>query len=195
MAPAFAAASSGTSRWIPITVFSVLGVLVVAAIAVAGFLLTSSFRPSADPVVPPATAEASAEPSEEPSSEPSADPSSPSADGPISTSPEEIEGQLQAKIDEYTQARDSGTLWATIPDTEFNRTAVSAFLYFLTDMKVATIWGIDQATAEEYAQDAADLEALLLAQQPLGSDIEISFEDGRVFRYDGDTGEGGYFDE
>jgi hypothetical protein len=175
-------------------VFSVLGVLVVAAIAVAGFLLASSSRPSADPV-PSATTEPSEEPSTEPSESPAAEPSSPSADGPVSTSPAEIEGQLQAKIDEYKQARDSGTLWATIPDTDFNRTAVSAFLYFLTDMKVATIWGIDQATAEEYAQDAADLEALLLAQQPLGSDIEISFEDGRVFRYDGDTGEGGYFDE
>ena len=98
---------------------------------------------------------------------------------------------LQAKIDEYKRLRDSGALWESIPDTEFNRTAVSAFLYFLTDMKVATIWGVDEAQAQEYEERMTMLEERLLAEQPLGDDIQITLED-EVFTYDGQTGEGGY---
>lgn len=107
----------------------------------------------------------------------------------------DIGGELQAKIDQYKGLRDSGALWQQIPDGDFNRTAVQAFLYFLIDMKSATIIGIDKATADEYRTDMADLEQRLLAQQPLGSDIELRLSDGRVFRYNGTTGEGGYFDE
>lgn len=102
-----------------------------------------------------------------------------------------IADRLEQKIDEYKRLRDSGELWQSIPDTEFNRTAVSAFLYFLTDMKVATIWGVDAATADEYEQRMTMLEERLLAQQPLGDDIEITLED-KVFTYDGETGAGGY---
>ena len=104
-----------------------------------------------------------------------------------------IGDELQAKIDEYRTARDDGSLWQKIPDDEFNRTAVTAFLYIVTDLKAATIWGVTDEQAQEYAAKVADVEAKLLAQQPLGEDIHITLET-RTFDYDGSTGEGGYTD-
>ena len=111
----------------------------------------------------------------------------------VGESSPEFEEQLQAKIDEYQMARRDGTLWDQIDDNEFNRTAVVAYLYLLTDMKSATMWGIDDATGQEYIDRADELEELLLSEQPLGSDIEIRFTE-RTFTYDGETGEGGYTD-
>ena len=107
----------------------------------------------------------------------------------------DTEAMLEEKIAEYRAARDDGSLWEQIPDTQFNRTALTAFLFFLTDMKVAAMWGIDGETAAEYETEVAELERRLLAQEPLGSDIEIAFSEDRIFRYDGQTGEGGYFEE
>ena len=104
-----------------------------------------------------------------------------------------IGDELQAKIDEYRTARDDGSLWQKIPDNEFNRTAVTAFLYIVTDLKAATIWGATDQQAREYTTKVADVEAKLLAQQPLGEDIHIELET-RTFDYDGSTGEGGYTD-
>lgn len=154
------------------------------AVAVGLFLATPTTRPVAVP---------------SPTVSPFVPPAGPS-DAPEGTDPDaaagdEIADVLQAKMDEYKRLRDSGALWQSIPDTEYNRTALTAFLYFLTDMKVATIWGVDAATADEYRERMAMLEEKLLAQQPLGDDIQIVLEEGRVFRYDGDTGEGGYFTE
>jgi hypothetical protein len=148
-----------------------------------------------EPVVA-APSEVAVDPSEvalEPS-EVAVDPSEAPAD-PFGATSANIADRLQAKIDEYRSLRDTGALWETIPDTEYNRTAVSAFLFFLTDMKVATIWGVDDAQAAEYDERMTELEGLLLDQQPLGDDIRITFEDGRVFTYDGETGEGGYSQE
>lgn len=101
-----------------------------------------------------------------------------------------VETALQAKIDGYKSARSSGVLWATIDDTEYNRTAVSAFLYLLTDLKLAASFGADTSG---YLARADELEQKLLAGEPLGSDISIKLSD-RTFTYDGDTGEGGYTD-
>ena len=99
-----------------------------------------------------------------------------------------VESSLQATIDEYKSARDNGSLWTTIPDSDFNRTAVSAFLYLLTDLKLAASFGADTS---DYLARADELEQKLLNQEPLGSDISITLSD-RTFTYDGDTGEGGY---
>ena len=99
-----------------------------------------------------------------------------------------VESSLQAMIDEYKGARDNGALWKKIPDTDFNRTAVSAFLYFLLDMKLAASMGGDTT---DYLVRANDLEQKLLNEEPLGDDISIKLSD-RTFTYDGDTGEGGY---
>ena len=86
-----------------------------------------------------------------------------------------------------------GSLWQQIPDNEFNRTAVQAFLYIITDMRAGTIFGVDEKTAKEYEANAKQAEERLLAQEPLGVDIRID-NGKRVFVYDGDTGEGGYVD-
>jgi hypothetical protein len=169
-------------------VVGAMAVLVVIGVAVAVSLILGS-SPATPIAVPSPTSVA---PEGGQPSEPSAVPDDGSSDAPAD--PEAgaaIADRLEQKIDEYKRLRDSGELWQSIPDTEFNRTAVSAFLYFLTDMKVATIWGVDAATADEYEQRMTMLEERLLAQQPLGDDIEITLED-RVFTYDGETGEGGY---
>lgn len=181
------ARSGGRTLAVILGVVGGLVMLGVVGVAVAVSLFLGA-TPSTPIAVPSPTAVQPSEPSAGPDdadpdggSDAPADPEAGSA----------IADRLEDKIDEYKRLRDSGELWQSIPDTEFNRTAVSAFLYFLTDMKVATIWGVDAATADEYEQRMTMLEERLLAQQPLGDDIEITLED-KVFTYDGETGEGGY---
>lgn len=181
---------SGRTLGIVIAAVAAFVLIVVVGVAVAvSLLLSSRTEPE---TAPPATSitEEPAAPSEAPQSDPDSDGSDGSGvsgDADVTA----IADTLQAKIDEYKRLRDSGALWQSIPDTEFNRTAVSAFLYFLTDMKVATLWGVDDAQAQEYEERMTMLEERLLAEQPLGDDIQITLED-EVFTYDGETGEGGY---
>lgn len=183
-APPSPRSRSGRNVGIVIAAVVVFVLIVIVGVGVALSLLLSSREPVAAPM-PSATAAAPNAPSDSPTTE--QPPSDDSGDADASG----IADVLQAKIDEYKQLRDSGALWESIPDTEFNRTAVSAFLYFLTDMKVATIWGVDEAQAQEYEERMTMLEERLLAEQPLGDDIQITLED-EVFTYDGETGEGGY---
>lgn len=180
-------------------VVGLLVVIVIAGVAVAITLFLGSSSGDSRPVAVPTQA------SEQPSTGPSegdstgSDSETDETDGTDGTGPTDagagIADRLEAKIDEYRRLRDSGALWQSIPDSDYSRTAVTAFLYFLTDMKVATVWGVDEATAAEYDERMAMLEEKLLAQQPLGDDITITLEDGKVFRYDGETGEGGYSQE
>lgn len=160
-------------------------VLAVVGVAVAVGLLLGASDPST-PAQPTAVAEDPDAPAEEPPTD-----DTPDTDPAPDEDPSGIAARLEAKIDEYKRLRDSGALWQSIPDTEFNRTAVSAYLYLMTDMKVATIWGIDAQQAQEYDERMVMLEQRLLAQEPLGDDISITLED-KVFTYDGETGEGGY---
>ncbi len=177
--PSSAHASPPTPGWIPAAVIAAIVIFVVAALIVATALLTS--QPET-PAAPPTSA----------STAPPAAGGAPTL-GPVDAG--SIKAVLEDKIDQYKRARDDGSLWRQIPDNDFNRTAVTAFLFFLTDMKLAASFGVDDATAQEYLAEAEELEQLLLSQQPLGSDIEIAFSEDRVFRYDGDTGEGGYSSE
>ncbi len=173
-------------------IVSLVAVGVVLTLAVLGIVLgfTIGSRSGADPAPVPSWSvpDATTAPSEEQPDDASDD----EIDDGTATDPTGIADVLEAKIDEYKRLRESGELWQTIPDTEYNRTAVTAFLFFLTDMKVATIWGVDEPTAAEYEERMAMLEERLLAQEPLGDDVKITFEDGKVFTYDGETGEGGY---
>ncbi|MGN7949761.1 hypothetical protein ACTJKH_13525 [Microbacterium sp. 22215] len=187
-APPSAPSRSGRTVGIVIAAVAAFLLIVVVGIGVAvSLLLGSSSEPVSAPV-PTVTADTPTAPSEEPSTDdPPTDDSGDSGDADASA----IGDVLQAKIDEYKQLRDSGALWEKIPDSEFNRTAVSAFLYFLVDMKSATLWGVDEAQAQEYQERMTMLEERLLAEEPLGDDIKITLED-KVFTYDGTTGEGGY---
>lgn len=185
-APPNRPSSSGKTVGIVIAAVAAFVLIVVVGIGVAVSLVVSS---RTEPATAPRPTSITEEPAA-PSSPPQADPDSDDPDADASG----IEATLQAKIDEYKRLRDSGALWQSIPDTEFNRTAVSAFLYFLVDMKSATLWGVDEAQAQEYQERMTMLEERLLAQQPLGDDIKITLED-KVFTYDGETGEGGYTDK
>lgn len=182
------------SRVAAIVIGSIAGfLLLIALMFVAVFIWLGQLAESSDATSPEDGGGFSAtEPETDQTPEAGTDDTAP--DDTDTVAAESIAAELEAKIAEYKNARDTGALWNSIPDTEFNRTAVSAFLYLLTDMKVATIWGVDEATAQEFAAEMAHLEELLLSEQPLGSDIEIVLSD-RTFRYDGDTGEGGYTDE
>jgi hypothetical protein len=179
--------SGGRNLAVVLSIVGAMAVLVVVGVAVAvGLILGSS---PATPIAVPSPTSVAPEGGQP--SEPSAAPDG-GSDAPADPDAgADIADRLSQKIDDYKRLRDSGELWQSIPDTEFNRTAVSAFLYFLADMKAATIWGVDAATADEYEQRMTMLEERLLAEQPLGDDIEITFED-EVFTYDGETGEGGY---
>ncbi|WP_314096344.1 hypothetical protein [Microbacterium foliorum] len=162
-----------SGRAIGIVFGSIGAVLIVGIIAVA-VLLGSLTATRTDPSTAPLPTSISEPPS-----------------GPDAGAGAEIADILDAKMDEYKRLRDSGALWQSIPDNDFNRTAVAAFLFFLTDMKVATLWGVDAAQAQEYEERMTMLEERLLAQQPLGDDIKITLED-QIFTYDGETGEGGF---
>ncbi|WP_431075389.1 hypothetical protein [Microbacterium phyllosphaerae] len=183
-APPSRPSSSGRTVGIVIAAVAAFVLIVVVGIGVAVSLLLGSNSEPVSAPLPSVTAAPSA-PSDDSSDE---EPPSDDAGGADTSG---IADVLQSKIDEYKQLRDSGALWEKIPDSEFNRTAVSAFLYFLVDMKSATLWGVDEAQAQEYQERMTMLEERLLAQQPLGDDIKITLED-KVFTYDGETGEGGY---
>lgn len=107
-----------------------------------------------------------------------------------------VKKQLEELRDRYVTARREGHLADVgLRDGDtFDDTAVLAFAYLLTDRIIAAGFGVDHDTAVAYARDAAALERKLLAHEPLGEDIEITFAADRVFRYDGDTGKGGYVD-
>lgn len=165
--------------------------MVIAIAGVAGVIVSQNGRPEAVPTTSDDQGQGTPGDSDSDSSDdsevtPEEEPSTPPSD----TGGEGADVVIQNKIDEYKRARQDGSLWQRIPDNEFNQTAVSAFLYLLTDMKVAAIWGADPS---EYLDEVAELERKLLAQEPLGSDIQITLSD-RTFTYDGDTGEGGYTD-
>jgi hypothetical protein len=187
-APAGYPAPAKTSNVLGIVLAVVGGIVVLAVVGVA--MLIGLLAPSPDDAIPA------------PAPSPSTFADDPDAPAEESPSDEDSSGgdaagiaeRLEAKIDEYRRLRDSGALWQTIPDNEYNRTAVTAFLYLMTDMKVATIWGIDEQQAQEYDERMVMLEEKLLAQEPLGDDITITLED-RIFTYDGETGEGGYTDK
>ncbi|WP_307379359.1 hypothetical protein [Microbacterium sp. W4I20] len=174
-------ASSSKVLGIVLAVVGAVVVLAVVGVATLIGLLTASPDEASPPPAPTSTSQAE-------------EPGAPSEDPPSDGDATGIAERLDAKIDEYKRLRDSGALWEKIPDSEYNRTAVSAFLYLMTDMKVATIWGVDEQQAQEYDQRMAMLEERLLAQEPLGDDIKITLED-KIFTYDGETGEGGYTDK
>lgn len=106
-----------------------------------------------------------------------------------------LEERLQLMLDKYEIADDDGTLWEVLPETRENRTALAAFRFFLTDMRLAASFGGDLGQDAEYSARADEFEKRFLAEEPLGEDIEIAFSEDRIFRYDGATGEGGYFTE
>ena len=186
-----APAPAKTSNTLGIVLALVGGLVIFAVVGIAvlvGFLMPSRDEAAPAPVSSPS---AFAEDPDEPSEESPSD-----GDEPVDpdTDATGIADRLEAKIDEYKRLRDSGALWQTIPDNEYNRTAVSAYLYLMTDMKVATIWGVDAEQAQKYDERMVMLEEKLLAQEPLGDDIKITLDD-RIFTYDGETGEGGYTDK
>lgn len=184
-------AASGSNKTLWIVLGSVAAVIVIAIVG-----LVTAFemllRAASEPVALPSGIPS---PSAAPWDEPDDDEDNPFEtqrdDGIDAAAGEELAQLLDDTKAKYLELRDSGELWQQIPDTEFNRTALSAFLFFVADMKAATIWGITAEQAEEYEQRVAMLEERLLAQQPLGEDIRLTTDDG-VFTYDGETGEGGW---
>lgn len=106
-----------------------------------------------------------------------------------------LEERLQVMLDKYEFADDDGSLWEVIPETRENRTALVAFRFFLTDMRLAASFGDDLGQNSEYSDRTDEFEKRFLAEEPLGEDIEIAFSEDRIFRYDGATGEGGYSTE
>lgn len=115
--------------------------------------------------------------------------------GTISTDDGRIRADLEKLRERYSAARKAGELSTVgLTDDEFDDTAVVAFTFLLTDMILATQFGISDDEAADYARQAAAYERLLLAGEPLGDDIEITFSEERAFRYDGATGEGGFVD-
>ncbi len=187
---------SSSSRWGPVLIVTLIAVLVLGVLGVATVLIVSGPTSASNEAVPAPGVTDTSDPAPGAETVPDAD-DAPDEDAvpDENTVSAEASAELTALIDRYRTERDSGELWQKIPDTDFNRTAVAAFLYFLTDMKVGASWGVDDATASGYLDDAAELEQKLLAQEPLGSDITITFSEDEVFRYDGETGEGGYFSE
>ncbi len=169
----------------------IAGVVVVALlIAVSiGAVLLIAHRPT--PIAMPSPAPSVGQepaPTRVPAPRPSAGPSS----GPGSSHlAADVEAMLADKLAQYKQSSQDGSLWQQIPDTEHNRVAVQAFLYILTDMHSAFLWGVDEPTAQRFQTDAEELERKLLAQEPLGTDVKITSDKG-TFTYNGDTGEGGW---
>ncbi|QIM17555.1 hypothetical protein G7066_00455 [Leucobacter coleopterorum] len=173
--------------------------LVAAAAVTAVVLLTgeSSGDPEAAPTpTPSATSKATPSPEAKQESQDSPDeervfgPNDPEIEG---TGP--IEERLDAFLAKLEQSDNDGSLWQQIPDTKENRGALFALRFTLTDMKSATRFGsVSEEQATQWAKEAKYMENQLLAQKPLGTSIKYTMQDGRVFEYNGDTGEVGLSD-
>lgn len=190
--------------WLPMTAALASVVLVVGTVIAVSFLFGGSGDEDPGTPSPGPSASTPSEPEPvRPEGEGDAhgrqhDPAEAETDG-LDYGPDapELEGtgslaeRLEALQAKYRAANDDGTLWEQIPRTRQNLSAYLAFQFILTDLKAATRFGIDPVTETQYAKHAKHLELLLLAQEPLGVSVEYTLQDGRVFRYDGETGEGG----
>lgn len=164
--------------------------LLLIAVSVGAILLIT--RGSGTTAAPSSTTAPSAQPGTAPSTAPGTRPSAaPSIGSGSSPASAEVEAMLADMLARYKSSSQDGSLWQRIPDDEHNRVAVQAFLYLLTDMHSAFLWGVDDATAQKFKTDAETLEQKLLAQQPLGTSVKITGKNG-TFTYDGDTGAGGW---
>ncbi|GAA4488342.1 hypothetical protein [Microbacterium panaciterrae] len=164
--------------------------LLLIAVSVGAILLIT--RGSGTTAAPSSTTAPSAQPGTAPSTAPGTRPSAaPSIGSGSSPASAEVEAMLADMLARYKSSSQDGSLWQRIPDDEHNRVAVQAFLYLLTDMHSAFLWGVDDATAQKFKTDAETLEGKLLAQQPLGTSVKITGKNG-TFTYDGDTGAGGW---
>lgn len=172
---------------VPSSAPAIIAALIVATILTVGLIAIAAVALGGsgddDDSAPPITHSYTAEPTTEATTSEPARPSETETTAPI------VGKGCDALLAKYKRERDSGELWQRIPDTAANRTALTAYLYLLTDLCMAAKFAPDRQS--EYDAKAADLEQLFLAQKPLGTDIEIKLSD-RTFRYNGTTGEGGF---
>lgn len=205
--------SDGTAarprRWVIPTAIIASALLVVGVVVLGvTWLMGVAVRPEAlPPAVPtpavsapaiavdpePATSARPVDPVEEPVDENSDSDMNYGPDDPVIDGTGTLGDRLDAMRSSYLTANSDGSLWEKLPDTAENRVAFAAFMYILSDLKVATIWGFDADTAYQYERHAKHVELLFLDQKPLGTSVKITLED-KVFTYDGDTGEGGFTD-
>lgn len=98
--------------------------------------------------------------------------------------------RLEAFQAQLKQSNDDGTLWKKIPQNRENTGAYAASQFILSDLKNATRFGpVSDKEAIHFAKHAKHIETQLLAQKPLGTNVHYVMQDGKVFDYDGDTGE------
>ncbi|MBS1907804.1 MAG: hypothetical protein JST33_14840 [Actinobacteria bacterium] len=163
--------------------------LVVLLLAIGGVAVWM-LAPRSVPVTAPTSApHSSAAPTNPPSGRTTPDSADPGSGSPSSAA--QVKATLDGMIAGYRQSAKDGSLWQQIPDSERNRTALQAFLYVLTDMRAAFVWGVDDGVAAGYLADAKEYERKLLAQQPLGTSVKIT-SNGKTFSYNGETGDGGW---
>ena len=197
MNPAASVRPPAPSRRVPPLLWVLIAVAGAIALALSGLVLTAVLNgvTATTPVSQQTTAPATpTRPSRTTSDEPTAAPAPSETQEPVpdnDATAENIGERLQAKNDEYRDGMADGTIWARLDDTPYNRTAITAYRYLIIDMKGAVAFGADDDTAKRYQARMDELEAKLLAGQPLGTDISIALSD-KTFTYDGDTGEGGF---
>lgn len=168
---------------------AVLLTLAIVLVVVAGVVAIAVMVGTGRDAPPPAPVSAASSTDPQPSGSPSE-----STDEPGLTA-DELGMELDGKISRYRAALDddSHALWEQLEYTDYNQTAVQAYVYFLIDMKSGLIWGAGPEDIARYEERIAHLEELLMDGEPLGDDVTITLED-RTFTYDGDTGEGGWTD-
>lgn len=194
VAPAPQGPAPGVTAGIMSIVAAIVLVPAIALLAVLGLLAVAPSGgdrdPAPVPVASPSDDPAQPDPAQPDPAQPDPGRPDPGQPDPGQPDPGQVEATLQRMIDDYKLARRDGSLWERIPDTEFNQTAVTAFLYLITDLKLAASFGADTS---DYLERADELERRLLAEEPLGTDISITLSD-RTFTYDGETGAGGFTD-
>lgn len=99
----------------------------------------------------------------------------------------------------YQTALKDGSIHQWVVDSPTGDTYAQAFVYFLTDKKVALLWISDSsddpaeldATVAEWDAELTELERTFLAGEPFGADVTIKRSDGTTFHYDGAAGPNG----
>lgn len=84
--------------------------------------------------------------------------------------------------DYYIAARDDGSIYDHLPDSEESREYTQAFLFLLTDLSTAESFSSGEAI---YLDDARELEQRFLNVEDLGSSVTITNAEGETFEHDG----------
>lgn len=188
--------------WAIVTAVAV-AVTLVAVVSIVGVLMSRGSQTIATPdqtSAPVTTASPTADPTPAPTADPTPSPTAdPTASAQVYFIQDrpgyaEMETYIVDMLEHYRAARDDGSIFEHVADTDEGRGYVQDFLFLLTDQRSALYFlpgatstnpGELDALIEGRRERVAELERQFLANEDFGVSIRITRLDGSVYESDG----------